>query len=116
MDKIKQLIYQHQDKFKYLLLAGAGLAAFNTLARADYNLILYLYIFYVWNNMSDSKEAQATEKINSFFVLLYSFVIDIVWVLFWGGRWGTKVDNEALVHTLVIFFSWLAILVKVINI
>ncbi len=113
MDRLKQTLVTHEDKFKYLLFAGAAVAAFNTLARPDFNLILYLYIFYVWNNMGENKETQTGEKINSFFVLLYSLLIDFAYVFYWGSRWGGKSDNEAFVHSLVIVFSWLAILLKV---
>lgn len=113
MDKLKQLVTQFQDKFKFVLLGGAGIAAFNTLARPDFNLILYLYIYYVWNNMNDSKETQASEKINCFYIMSYSLIIDIVWNCFWGSRWGQKTDSEATIHSIVIFFSWVAVLVKV---
>jgi hypothetical protein len=113
MDKVRQLVTQHQDKFKFLLFTGAGIGAFNTLARPDYNMILFLYIYYVWNNMNDSKEVQTSEKINSFFVLTYSLLIDFIWCFFWGSRWGTKTDYESTIHSMVIFFSWIGILVKV---
>jgi hypothetical protein len=113
MDRIKQLVIKHQDKFKFLLFAGAAIACLNTLARADFNIILYLYVYYVWHNMADSKEAQTNEKINSFFVFLFSLLIDFIWVFFWGSRWGDKNDNEAFVHSFVIFFSWIGILLKV---
>jgi hypothetical protein len=114
MDKAKQLVHKHQDQFKWVLLIGSGIAAFNTLARPDYNLIIYLYMFYVWNNMNDSKETQANEKINSFFISLYSLLIDFVWVFYWGGRWSyIKVDNEGLIHFLVLFLSWVGIFLKV---
>ena len=49
MEKVKHFIFQHQDKLKYGLLLGAGIGALNCIARADYNLILYLYIYYIWN-------------------------------------------------------------------
>ena len=49
MEKAKELVIQHQDKFKFALFAGIGIAAFNCFARADYNLILYIYVYYVWN-------------------------------------------------------------------
>ena len=54
MEKIKQLVVQHQDKFKFGLMAGIGIAAFNCFARADYNLILYIYVYHIWN-MLESK-------------------------------------------------------------
>jgi hypothetical protein len=115
MDKLKQIVTKHQDKFKYILFAGAGIAAFNTLARPDFNLILYLYIFYVWNHMADSKETQASEKINLFFMMTYSLIIDIIWSVFWGNRWGVKNDYEATIHSIVIIFSWIGIGLKVFN-
>lgn len=55
MEQVKRIILQHEDKLKHTILAGAGIAAFNTLSRPDFNLILYLYIYYVWNMMNDSK-------------------------------------------------------------
>jgi hypothetical protein len=49
MEKIKHLVFQHQDKFKHVLLLGAGIAALNCLARADFNIVVYLYIYFIWN-------------------------------------------------------------------
>jgi hypothetical protein len=48
MDKFKSIFIAHQDKFKYVLFAGAGIAAINCLTRPDFNLIVYLYTFYIW--------------------------------------------------------------------
>jgi hypothetical protein len=114
MDQLRQLVSTHQNKFQFLLLGGVGLAAFNTLARPDFNLILYLYIFYIWKFMENSKEAQASEKINTFYILLYSLLIDFIWTIFWGAKWNMlKVDYEGTIHGMVIFFSWIAIILKV---
>ena len=55
MESIKQLIAKHGDKFKFLILGAIGISAFNTLVRADYNIVLYLYIYYVWTMMTESK-------------------------------------------------------------
>jgi hypothetical protein len=55
MENIKHLITKHGDKFKFLILGGIGISAFNTLVRADYNIVLYLYIYYIWNMMAESK-------------------------------------------------------------
>ena len=49
MEKIKHLVFQHQDKLKYGLLIAAGVASINCLARPDYNIIIYIYIYYIWN-------------------------------------------------------------------
>jgi hypothetical protein len=55
MESFKQLVLKHQDKFNYCLYGSLGIATMNTLARPDFNLILYAYIYYVWHMMSDSK-------------------------------------------------------------
>ena len=106
MDKF---IKKHSGKLKYLFLLGATIAAFNTLSRADYNFVLYLYMFYVWTFLGNSTEIQAEDKLGTFYILLYSLFIDIFWCLFWGGKW----DNiSTLVHEFTLFFSWIGIVVK----
>ena len=106
MDKF---IKKHSGKLKYLFLLGATIAAFNTLSRADYNFVLYLYMFYVWTFLGNSTEFQAEDKIGTFYILLYSLFIDIFWCLFWGGKW----DNiSTLMHEFTLFFSWIGIVVK----
>ena len=106
MDKF---LKKHSGKLKYLFLFGATIAAFNTLSRADYNFVLYLYMFYVWTFLGNSNEIQAEDKLGTFYILLYSLFIDIFWCLFWGGKW----DNiSTLVHEFTLFFSWIGIIVK----
>ena len=104
-----QFIKKHSGKLKYLFLLGATIAAFNTLSRADYNFVLYLYMFYVWTFLGNSNEIQAEDKLGTFYILLYSLFIDIFWCLFWGGKW----DNiSTLVHEFTLFFSWIGLVVK----
>ena len=111
MDFIRNLLAKHSGKVKYLFLLGAIIAGFNTLSRADYNFVLYLYMFYVWTFMGDAMEIQRQDKIGSFFILLYSLFIDIFWCLFWGGKW----DNiPTLAHELTLFFSWFGVVIKII--
>ena len=106
MDKF---LKKHSGKLKYLFLLGATIAAFNTLSRADYNFVLYLYMFYVWTFLGNSTEIQVEDKLGTFYILLYSLFIDIFWCLFWGGKW----DNiSTLVHEFTLFFSWIGIIVK----
>ena len=100
---------KHSSKLKYLFLLGAVIAAINTLSRADYNFVIYLYMFYVWTFMGDSAEAQRQDKIGTFYILVYSLVIDFIWCIFWGGKWDTV---PTLMHELTLFFSWCGILLK----
>ena len=113
MDKVRNLLASHSGKLKYLFLCGAIIAAINTLSRADYNFVLYLYMFYVWTFMGNSPEEQRQDKIGTFYILLYSLLIDVFWCLFWGGKW----DNiPTIAHELTLFFSWCGIILKILAI
>ena len=115
MDTISRLAEKYSDKLKYLILAGASIGLINTFCRADYNFILYLYMFYVWMHLTEDQEIQTREKITIFYILFYSLIIDIIWCFFWKSQWGyLKEDIESGTHGLVIFLSWVGILLKVI--
>jgi hypothetical protein len=112
MDKCKDWVYQNQDKIKTFLIIGAALAAFNCLTRPDYNLIIYLYIYFVFDSCGDNKEMQSSEKLNSWFFLIFSILIDLFWTMFWSGKWSHIRDFERTIHVIVIITSWVAIGVK----
>ena len=115
MDKVSQFAETYSDKLKYLILAGAFIGLINTFCRADYNFILYLYMFYVWMHLTEDQEIQTREKITIFYILFYSLFIDFIWCFFWKSQWGyLKEDIESGTHGLVIFLSWIGILLKII--
>ena len=115
METIIQLAEKHSNKLKYLFLTGACIGLINTFCRADYNFILYLYAFYIWIFLNKDQETQSKEKLTIFYLLIYSLFIDIIWCFFWNSQWGyLKQDIESGTHTLVIFLSWIVILLKVI--
>ena len=114
MDRVSQFAETHSDKLKYLILIGAFIGLINTFCRADYNFILYLYMFYVWMHLTEDQEIQTREKITIFYILFYSLFIDFIWCFFWKSQWGyLKEDIESGTHGLVIFLSWIGILLKV---
>ena len=110
MERIRNFVAKHSSKLKYLFLCGAIIAALNTLSRADYNFVVYLYMFYVWTFMGDSAEVQRQDKVGTFYILLYSLLIDTVWCLFWGGKWD---QVPSLFHEMTLFFSWIGIIWKI---
>ena len=110
MEKIKNITSKYSSKLKYLLLCGAIIAAINTLSRADYNFVLYLFMFYVWVFMENSTEAQNQDKIGCFYILIFSLLIDIIWANFWGGKWD---QVPTLFHEMSLFFSWCGIILKI---
>ena len=113
MEKIKSVTSKCSGNLKYLFLCGAIIAAINTLSRADYNFILYLYMFYVWTFLENSAEVQRQDKIGSFYILIFSLIIDFIWCLFWGEKWDTV---PTLIHEMTLFFSWCGIILKILAI
>ena len=115
MEAMNKIGNKFSDKLKYLFLSGACLALINTFSRADYNFVLYLYMYYIWIYITNDLEIQTREKITSFYILFYSLFIDIIWCFFWKSQWGyLKEDIESGTHGLVIFLSWIGILLKIV--
>ena len=109
MGKVKNLATKYSSKLKYFYICGAIIAALNTLSRADYNFVLYLFMFYVWTFMENT-EVQKQDKVGCCYILIFSLLIDFIWVLFWGGKWDTV---PTLFHEMTLFFSWLGIILKI---
>ena len=110
MEKIKNMLSRHSNKLKYLFLCGALIAAINTLSRADYNFLIYVYMFYVWTFMQNSPEAKKQDKIATFYFLIFSLLIDFIWTIYWGGKWNLV---PTLIHEMTLFFSWCGIVLKI---
>lgn len=50
----------------------------------------------------------------TFYFLLFSILIDIIWALFWAGKWShIPYDTEKTIHVIVLFTSWIGILAKI---
>ena len=109
MEKIKNIATKYSSKLKYFYICGAIIASLNTLSRADYNFVLYLFMFYVWTFMENT-EVQKQDKVGCCYILIFSLLIDFIWVLFWGGKWDTV---PTLFHEMTLFFSWLGIILKI---
>lgn len=112
MDKCKDWIYKNQEKMKIFFAIGALIAIFNCLTRSDYNVVLYLYLYYLFDTNYELKNVQAKEKLFTFFFLTFSILIDIFWVLYWSSKWNNIKDFERTIHTIVVLTSWIGIGVK----
>lgn len=113
MDTCKNWIYQNQEKLKLIIFCGAIVAAVNCFARADYNLVIYLYIYLIFDNCSSNKALLESEKLCSWFFLMFSIILDVFWTLYWRGKWsGVAADFERNIHFLVLLGSWIGIGIK----
>ena len=115
MDKLKSLEDETHNKKLGLFIIGAGIAGLNTFfGRADYNLFIYLYMAYIWKFMDKIKDSQTQEKLATFYAVVYSFFIDIFWCIYWRSKWNNlKEDPESTIHGIVIFLSWIGVLLKI---
>ena len=49
--------------------------------------------------------------------MIYSFIIDLTWILFWNQKWSYIIENhEKNIQGFVMFFSWVGLLVKFVTI
>ena len=110
METINGILSKHQSKLKYLYLCGAVIAAINTLSRVDYNFVIYLYMFYVWTFMDNSPEAKRQDKIGTFYLTVFTLLIDFIWALYWGEKWE---NVPTLFHEMTLFLSWCGIILKI---
>ena len=108
MEKLQGIVSKHSSKLKYLFVLGAIIAGLNTLSRADYNFVIYLYMLYVWAFLPKN---QNQDKAFCFFILIFSLLIDIFWCIYWQGKWEGIIS---LVHWLTLVLSWLGIFLKLV--
>jgi len=54
------------------------------------------------------------EKVNCFYFLCFSFFIDLIWIIFWAGKFDQIIGIEKTAYILVVFFSFLGVLIKLI--
>lgn len=49
--------------------------------------------------------------------MIYSLLIDFIWVFFWNSKWKLLVDNhEKTIQSIVIILSWIGIVLKILTI
>ena len=115
IEQSKILSNRLSPQIPLFFIIGIGISVFNSLCRPDYNLFIYIYALYIWKFFKNTnKNAILQQKLILFYVLIYSLLIDILWCLIWSSKWSyLKNDPESGTHGLVIFFSWIAILLKI---
>ena len=108
MDKIAA----NMDKF---FIGAAVLGGISCLARADYNLPLFIFVYFMWFQDPVFCHNLQKEKFKIIGLLVITFIIDIVWAIYWYSFWNSPalVNWDSTLHTIVIFCSSANILLKV---
>jgi hypothetical protein len=85
------------------------LACFTCYSKADYNLPLFAFAFLLWDLENPSHKARLS------YLFAFSWIIDFVWLCYWGPYYNSKLFNRAWskgVHSFVIVLSVFMLLGK----
>lgn len=113
LEKTRQLIFQNQGKIKYVLFISIILTGINCFSKYDYNIVLYLYLYFLWDNNIENRNIENSEKVNSFLFLVFSLIIDFIWLFIWPKKWISFNDYDKNIHSIIKFLSWILIFIKV---
>lgn len=112
----------YQRIYKVLFLIMAFISCFTSYSRADYNLALFAFSYLIWefkgdpdsNNYNDKE--MHTHRVRLFYLFIFSFLIDFVWLIYWGTYWNSDImqnDWAKGVHTFVLVISIINFILKV---
>ncbi|OMJ82040.1 hypothetical protein SteCoe_17367 [Stentor coeruleus] len=92
-----------------VFLVCAGISILCCLARPDFNLPLFVFAWMIW------KEGDPTQKVRLIILMIITFVVDFIWLCYWGSAWGDESESggwEAGVHHFVFAMSIINFIVK----
>ena len=87
MEGIATTIKNNENIIGYVLLGGVGLTVISCLERSDFNLFLFIFVFYTtYSSGHQAKvipQIERTESMLTSFMFVFSIVIDLLWVCFY---------------------------------
>jgi hypothetical protein len=103
MDRLEEIIPK-------LFMAGAGVSIFTCLARADFNLPLFIFALFIWSD-NDKRE-----RLKLLGLMLLTFLVDFIWLCYWGPYWSGDESEwgqwEKGIHSFVVFLSAIGFILK----
>ena len=89
MERISNILKSNEKIIGYSLIGSCVIAGLNCLERPDYNLFLYLFIYYTMlssvHTVKIQPSLQRNERMLATYVFAISMIIDILWVIFYKG-------------------------------
>ena len=89
MERISTILKSNEKIIGYSLIGSCVIAGLNCLERPDYNLFLYLFIYYTMfssgHTVKIQPSLQRNERMLATYVFAISMIIDILWVIFYKG-------------------------------
>ena len=80
---------QHIKKF---FLAIIVLACFTCFQRADYNLPLFAFAYFLWDYKHPNVPFPPIQlqKIRLFYLFVVTWIADFIWLIYWGVTWSSS--------------------------
>ena len=98
-----------------LFIVAAVIAVLSCLARPDFNLPLFAFGWFVWAD-PDKVSARQRERLKLLGLLIITFVVDFIWLCYWGPIWNSDTEYgrwEKGVHSFVLSMSSINFVIKV---
>ena len=84
---LETTIKNNENIIGYVLLGGVGLTVISCLERCDFNLFLFIFVFYtIYSSGHQAKvipQIEHTELMLTSVMFVFSIVIDLLWVCFY---------------------------------
>lgn len=105
---------------KKLFLAMIALTCFTCFQRADYNLPLFAFTFFLWEYKHPNVYICLTQlqKIRLFYLFVATWLVDFIWLVYWGVTWSSseyRNNGSSGTSSFVLTLSVIAFILKVQN-
>lgn len=103
---------------KKLFLVMIALTCFTCFQRADYNLPLFAFSFFLWQYKHPNVQSSLTQvqKIRLFYLYVATWLVDFIWLIYWGVTWSSndyQNNGSSGTSSFVLTLSIFAFIVKV---
>lgn len=98
------------DHINKLFLAIIVVSLFTYFERADYNLPLFAFAYFLWNHHKPN------QKTRLWYLMVFSLIVDFIWVFFWAVFWSREdftANNGTKLTSLTVTLSAINIILKV---
>ncbi|OII71397.1 uncharacterized protein cubi_00775 [Cryptosporidium ubiquitum] len=107
-----------QTKANSLFLIIAGLGGISSICRSDYNLPLFIFVWWSYFNFPESQKSRQQRFIRRF--ILLSCLQDIIYILYWSPlwfsmQWKTNEPSTFGSHILIIIIAVINLFLKLIT-
>lgn len=106
------------EHIKKLFLLIIALTCFTCFQRADYNLPLFAFAYFLWdyNHPNVPTTLSQSQKARLYYLFLSTWLVDFIWLIYWGVTWSSEEyqnSGESGSSTFVLALSIVVFIVKV---